>query len=93
VIVEGESDAKPLGYFGVEDVIILNKGQSMLQTVEAIHENTHIIILTDFDQHGKELRKQLHTLFPHYALLEDKRPREIFARLRLNHVEDLKSLI
>ncbi len=88
-IVEGRKDAEALQRHGVEDVIILNKGQSLLETVEVLQDCDEVIILTDMDQQGKMLRKKLIRLFNLYGIQEKKRPRELFAQLRLSHVEGL----
>jgi 5S rRNA maturation endonuclease (ribonuclease M5) len=89
VIVEGDKDEQALQRLGVEDIIILNKGQTLLETVEALKDEKELIILTDMDQQGKILRKKLLKLFQLYGIHEKKRPRELFAQLRLSHVEGL----
>jgi len=92
VIVEGVKDAKALTALGVEeDIIILNKGLSLLETVEAISDLDEVIILTDMDQQGKILRKKLLKLMNQYGIREGRRSRDLFARLRLSHVEGLTS--
>ena len=89
VIVEGNNDAEALQRLGVEDTVILNKGQTLLETVEALQDEKQLIILTDMDQQGKILRKKLIKLMQHYGIQENKRPRELFSQLRLSHVEGL----
>ncbi|MFC2162049.1 topoisomerase [Candidatus Altiarchaeota archaeon] len=90
IIVEGRKDREALEYLGVKEQIIeLNKGVALLDIVEAIQDLGYVIILTDMDQQGKILRKKLHKLFNLYGLREDVRPRELFARLHLSHVEGL----
>lgn len=89
VIVEGQKDADALARLGIEDIIILNKGQTMLETVEALQDLKEVIILTDMDRQGKILRKKLLRLLPQYGIHEKRRPRELFAQLRLSHVEGL----
>lgn len=92
VIVEGKNDAKMMSYFGITDVIELNKGASIYETVEALKDQDRIIILTDFDRKGKQLRRRLIREFGLWGISEHKKPRTLFSRLHLEHVEDLKSL-
>lgn len=95
VIVEGKNDEKALRLLGVDPdlIVVLNKGQSLPQTVEAISEVDEAIILTDKDQQGKILRKKLIRLFQLYGIRESVKPRKLFTRLHLEHVEDLKSML
>jgi len=88
-IVEGRRDADALNRLGVEDIVVLNKGQTLLETVEALQGIGEVAVLTDMDQHGKILRRKLLNLFKLYGIQEKRRPRELFARLRLSHVEGL----
>ncbi|MBU0761771.1 MAG: hypothetical protein KKD39_01995 [Candidatus Altiarchaeota archaeon] len=92
VIVEGESDERALIALGVDpdSIVVLNKGQSLAETVEAISEARTAAILTDMDGEGKRLRKKLHRLFQLYGMREEVRPRELYARLRISHVEGLR---
>ncbi len=91
VIVEGESDEKALIKHGVDPdiIVVLNKGQNLQETVEAISAVDEVIILTDMDQQGKILRKKLIRMFELYGIKEDVIPRELFSRLHLSHVEGL----
>jgi len=91
IIVEGINDEKALLRHGVDPdlIVVLNKGQTLEQTVEAISVVDRAIILTDMDRAGKELRHKLIRLFGLYGIREHKKPRELFARLHLSHVEGL----
>lgn len=93
VIVEGKSDEKALVSLGVDQalVVVLNMGQSLAETVEAISQAGRAAILTDMDGEGRRIRKRLQQLFALYGMQEDVRPRELYARLRVSHVEGLKS--
>jgi 5S rRNA maturation endonuclease (ribonuclease M5) len=92
VIVEGESDMRALTSLGVDPelIVVLNKGASLAETVEAISEARRAVILTDMDGEGKRLRKKLLGLFQIYGMEEDALPRQLYARLRMSHVEGLK---
>ena len=92
IIVEGDSDLRALTRLGVDPgiIVVLNKGQSLEQTVAAISEAGCAVILTDMDAKGKMLRSKLLGLFALYGIAESKRPRKLFARLKMSHVEGLK---
>jgi 5S rRNA maturation endonuclease (ribonuclease M5) len=92
VMVEGKKDAQALSALGVdpESIVILNKGQSMLATIEALAGSVDVVVLTDMDGGGRRLYRTLITMFSQYGIIEDKRPRELFARLRLSQVEGLR---
>ena len=91
IIVEGRKDASALEAVGIDadSIVILNKGQSILETVEAMQGEKDVAILTDMDREGKGLRRRLLRMFSQYGIEENARPRELFARLRLSHVEGL----
>ena len=91
VIVEGKKDAQALEALGVdpENIVILNKGQSLLSTVEALAGDGNVAILTDMDREGKHLYRKLLSMFSQYGITENPRPRELFAQLRISQVEGL----
>ncbi|MBD3389056.1 MAG: hypothetical protein GF416_08210 [Candidatus Altiarchaeales archaeon] len=91
IIVEGRRDAEALMKLDVDegDIVVLNKGQSLLETVEALQDCSEVIILTDMDRAGKVLRKKLLKMMGAYGIHEKRRPRELFSQLRLSHVEGL----
>jgi 5S rRNA maturation endonuclease (ribonuclease M5) len=91
IIVEGRNDAEALVAYGVDSgqIVLLNMGQSILDTVEALAGEKNVVILTDMDGEGKRLRRRLLGLFSQYGLEENPAPRELFARLRFSHVEGL----
>ena len=69
----------------------MHSGKPILGVVEKIQGSKNVVLLTDFDQQGKILRKKLlKFFFPMYGIVEDKKPRELFARMHLSHVEELK---
>ena len=60
VIVEGESDEKSLRNLGLKGTILrLNIGLQLFNFCENLTEYSEIIILTDWDRKGKELRQKL----------------------------------
>lgn len=91
VIVEGKRDCEALVKLGVapEDIIILNKGQTLVETMEALQGIGEVAILTDLDGEGKRLRRRLLAMFSMHGLRENPRPRELFAKLRISSVEGL----
>lgn len=93
VIVEGMKDRKALETLGVENIVQLHSGSSILEVVESLKDCDRAIILTDLDQSGKILRKKIIGYFALYGIQEDKRPREILAQMRVQHVEALGNLI
>lgn len=91
-VVEGRKDREALASLGFEDVVELNNGGSLLSTVESLQDCGMVSILTDLDQEGKILRKKLLKLFNLYGIAEYKKPREILANMRVQHVESLRGL-
>ena len=91
IIVEGKKDAQALKALGVpeEGIVILNMGQSLIETVEALAGEKEVVVLTDMDGEGKRLRRRLLKMFSQYGIDEYAKPRELFARLKLSHVEGL----
>jgi 5S rRNA maturation endonuclease (ribonuclease M5) len=91
VIVEGRRDEEALVRLGVDSglITVINRGQSLLETVEALQGSGEVIILTDMDRAGKGLRRRLLGMFSQYGISEKTRPRELFARLRVGNVEGL----
>ena len=91
ILVEGRKDREALVRLGVkaENVVVLKTELSILETVEALAGERDVVILTDMDQAGKGLRRRLLGMFGQYGMTEDKRPRDLFAKLRLSHVEGL----
>ena len=91
VIVEGIKDRKALESLGIGNIVQLHSGNSMLEVVESLQGFKRVVILTDLDQKGKILRKKLLGFMNLYGIQENKKPRELFAQMRLKHVENLKA--
>jgi 5S rRNA maturation endonuclease (ribonuclease M5) len=92
IIVEGKKDADTLLGLGISSgqIVVLNKGQSLLETVEALQGEKDVAVLTDMDGEGKRLRHRLLKMFSQYGITEDAKPRELFAKLRVSSVEGLR---
>jgi 5S rRNA maturation endonuclease (ribonuclease M5) len=90
VIVEGRKDASALRALGVSNIVQLKGKHSMLDVVEDL-QGQSVALLTDLDQEGKILRRKLLSLMRLYGMQENKKPREILARMRVSHVEGLAS--
>lgn len=91
ILVEGRKDKAALAALGVceRNIVELKTGLSLLETVEALSGEKDVVILTDMDRAGKGLRRRLLMMFPQYGITEKKRPRDLFAKFRLSHVEGL----
>jgi len=60
VIVEGEHDEKSLRAIGLKgEILKLNVGLSIINFCEKLNKYPEVIILTDWDRKGKELRDKL----------------------------------
>jgi 5S rRNA maturation endonuclease (ribonuclease M5) len=60
IIVEGERDEKSLRRLGFQgEILKLNIGLSIINFCERLTDHPEIIILTDFDRKGMELRQKL----------------------------------
>jgi len=88
VIVEGRKDKEALERLGVRDVIQLNNGRPLYETIESL-EGMTVAILTDMDETGKSLRRRLLCAMSQYGITENRKPREIFARMRVGCVEGI----
>ncbi|MDY6771078.1 MAG: hypothetical protein SV186_03920 [Candidatus Nanohaloarchaea archaeon] len=63
IIVEGESDKRVLRRLGAESRIFTSGGRSPEPFAETVARVTdRLVILTDFDEHGKELNKEFQHL-------------------------------
>lgn len=91
VLVEGRKDRRALESLGVQDVVELNRGLSILETLEAL-QGQSVVLLTDLDREGKALRRRLLKLMSMYGIRENPRPREILAKMRVSHVEGLGNI-
>ncbi|MFH0861911.1 MAG: toprim domain-containing protein [Candidatus Altiarchaeota archaeon] len=91
ILVEGRKDKAALVSLGVkgENIVEVKTELSILETVEALSDQKDVVILTDMDRAGKGLRRRLLAMFSQYGITENKGPRDLFARLRLSHVEGL----
>jgi len=91
VIVEGRKDQEALKRLGVEDIVLLNNGRPLYETVESLQGVRKVAVLTDMDQTGKHLRRRLLKLMGMYGITENRKPREIFAKMRVGCVEGIES--
>jgi 5S rRNA maturation endonuclease (ribonuclease M5) len=91
IIVEGRKDKDALAALGVNagNIVVLKTKLSILETIEALEGEKDVVVLTDMDGEGRRLRRQLLEIFSQYGITESKGPRDLFAQLRLSHVEGL----
>ena len=88
VIVEGRKDKTTLERLGVAEVVQLNEGRPLYEIIESL-QCSRVVVLTDFDRAGKSMRRRLLSLMSLYGISESRKPREIFARMRVGCVEGL----
>lgn len=89
VIVEGRKDREALVNLGVSNIVQLQSASSHLAVVESLADYDRVVILTDLDREGKNLRRKLLRLFGPYGIHENRKPREILAKLKVQQVESL----
>jgi len=95
IVVEGKRDNTTLKKLGIRNKIIVKGGRSLDDLVDLVIQSPIIIILTDFDQEGKKLRRQLKReiqLKKGHGTI-DSIARQILYRLcrayRISEIEDL----
>ncbi|MFH1126181.1 MAG: hypothetical protein V1703_03570 [Candidatus Altiarchaeota archaeon] len=93
VVVDGRKDREALQALGIEEIVELNRGVSLLEVVESLQGSSRVILLTDLDREGKILRKKLLRLMGPYGISENKRPREILAQMRVSNIEGLRCML
>jgi 5S rRNA maturation endonuclease (ribonuclease M5) len=95
VIVEGKNDKRVLERIGFKNIITLNQGKSLYDTIEKVKGG--VIILTDFDRKGNELSKKLKLFLRcidcKVDALSRKRLKELFMKNKLTTIQSLKKLI
>ncbi len=102
IIVEGKRDTEALKAIGIDLIegrIFACKGYSLNDLIDEIISTPVIIILVDFDQEGKRLRKAIKNEIQHrkghgYV---DPFPRQLlykfFRAARINEIEELTQFI
>ncbi|MBU0898562.1 MAG: toprim domain-containing protein [Nanoarchaeota archaeon] len=93
IIVEGRNDIKALEAVSLsaKNIIAIN-GRSLIKVVEQIANKKvkEVVILTDFDEKGKELAAELTKLLQAYKIHPNKRLRKLFTQFGKNAIEDVK---
>jgi len=88
VIVEGRKDKEALEKLGVKKIVLLKGPRPLYEVIESL-QGERVAILTDMDESGKNLRRKLLSLMSRYGMTENKKPRELFARMRVGCVEGI----
>jgi 5S rRNA maturation endonuclease (ribonuclease M5) len=93
VIVEGKRDKKVLYSLGFKKIITINKG--IYETTEEIKDK-ELLILTDFDNEGKQIAKKLNLFLLSQGYKVDRENRRkiglMFSRLRIKKIEELRGV-
>lgn len=95
IIVEGPKDKKSLQEAGITNFIVELSKKSIFEIIEDISRITpQVIILTDFDEKGKELYGKLNSGLQRLGVKVDHYFREWLQRnTKLSHIEGLSSYI
>lgn len=88
VVVEGKNDVKALKKHDIHSIEI---DDNIYLFAEKNSENKKkVLILTDFDSKGKQLRMKLKRAFSRFGVEENTMLREEFSKVfRLSHIEGL----
>lgn len=92
VVVEGKRDKEALYSFGFTKIRLLNK--SLHEVAEKL-EGKEVLILTDFDNEGKQLAKKLNQLLQPFCKVDMESRRKIgfiFTKLKIKTIEELRCL-
>ena len=92
VLVEGKKDITALANLGIINVKSLNK--PIYQIVEEIaKDHKECIILTDFDDKGKELYSKISIELQNFGVKLDNKFRNYLRRLKLSHIEGIDTFV
>ena len=91
VIVEGKNDEKALKRLGQRNIIAINRRPLYRVAGIADSKNNEVVILTDFDDKGKELNSKLSSFIKNVKINSGLRKR--FGSLGIYRIEDLKNLV
>jgi 5S rRNA maturation endonuclease (ribonuclease M5) len=86
VIVEGKKDKLSLEYFGVTNIIMLDR--PLFEIVEELDAES-VILLTDLDAEGRKLYKQLKEGLTAHGIKVNDKLRRLLAKAKIVHVESL----
>jgi len=92
VIVEGIKDKFALEYFGISNVVILNK--PLYAVVEDVVSKAKVVVLlTDLDVEGRKLYGTLFSDLQKFGVKIDSRLRDCLFKTPLKHIEGLVSFL
>jgi len=95
IIVEGPKDKKALNEVGITNYIVELSKKSIFEIIEDVAKITNeVVILTDFDEKGKELYGKLNSGLQRLGVKVDHYFREWLQKnTKLSHVEGLGSYL
>ncbi len=92
VVVEGKRDEKALKSLGVKDIITID-GKPLYEVAEILSRSKKdIVILTDFDRKGREMRNKLRNLLQRRGKHPNSKLRGKIMSLGRNKIEDFGNL-
>lgn len=94
VIVEGKRDKKVLCLLAFSNVITINKG--IYETAERL-KGKQVIILTDFDNEGRQIAKKLYLFLQSLGFKVDRETRRkiglLFTRMSIRKIEEIRGVL
>lgn len=94
ILVEGKKDKNALEQFEIKNSIVLNGKDIWNRLEEIATQKKEVLILTDFDQKGKELYGKICKNLDKLGIKVNKRYREFFQKkTKLSHIEGLTTYV
>ena len=87
VLVEGPNDKRSLEKLGFQNVVFMNK--PLYKIVETHTDEEEILLLTDLDQHGRDLYRYFYDEFTRRGVRVNNRLRMILLQTQVKHIEGL----
>ena len=93
-IVEGKRDRIVLCSLGFNDVLAISGG--IYETAEQL-KDAEVLVLTDFDDEGKQIAKKLNLFLQHNGVKADTETRRkvgiLFSKLKITKIEELRGVL
>lgn len=92
IIVEGKKDVTSLKEIGVtSEIYSLNNGKPIYERIEEIIiKEKKVVILTDFDIEGENLKKIIYEGINNQAIILNE-PRNLLKKTQVSHIEGLNT--
>lgn len=92
IIVEGKRDREVLEKLGFKNILEIS-GKSLFEILKEIKKEP-VILLTDFDEEGEKLAKELYSFLKIYGIRVDELEREILRKIfGVNKIEELNFFV